>query len=178
MSRISRRNILAGLAGLVVNPRGVIASERPILRLQRAETRETLVIQQWPLREVDHLRASLLLRDVRDGGQAVWVDPLLLATLARVNALADRLLGRATITVTSGYRTVRHNSSVEGAAQNSFHTRGQAADCRIAGMTAPACAQIAAMVGAGGIGLYESFTHVDTGPDRTWDRQARRIEHH
>ncbi|MBZ6078916.1 YcbK family protein [Microvirga puerhi] len=175
MIQMTRRAALVGLGCALTSSQAWAEPDQAELRLRRPATGEFLVIRNWPLTEVDHLRASLLLRDVKDAGEAVWVDPLLIETLARINVLADRLIGSATITITSGYRTIRHNSAVEGAAQNSFHTRGQAADYQIAGITAPACAQLAAMVGAGGIGLYDSFNHVDTGPDRTWDQQSRRI---
>ena len=63
--------------------------------------------------------------------------------------------------ITSGYRCMEHNAAVGGAA-NSRHTKGQAADFIISGIKPLQIAQYAEEIGVKGIGLYDSFVHIDT----------------
>lgn len=65
------------------------------------------------------------------------------------------------ITITSGYRCGTHNSRV-GGASGSRHTKGQAADIIISGVTPAEVAKYAESIGVLGIGLYSSFVHIDT----------------
>lgn len=70
------------------------------------------------------------------------------------------------ITVTSGYRCPTHNKAV-GGSTGSYHTKGQAADIVVQGVTPREVAKYAESKGVKGIGLYEtaadgSFVHVDT----------------
>lgn len=67
------------------------------------------------------------------------------------------------ITITSGYRCKKHNAAV-GGAKNSQHVQGIAADIKIKGMTPKQVADIAKklMPKSGGIGIYETWCHVDT----------------
>jgi peptidoglycan hydrolase-like protein with peptidoglycan-binding domain len=70
------------------------------------------------------------------------------------------------ITITSGYRCPTHNSRV-GGATGSRHSKGQAADIVVDGVSPRTVAQYAESIGIKGIGLYETakdgyFTHIDT----------------
>lgn len=70
------------------------------------------------------------------------------------------------ITITSGYRCPTHNSRV-GGATGSRHSKGQAADIVVQGVSSRTVAQYAESIGIKGIGLYETskdgyFTHIDT----------------
>ena len=65
------------------------------------------------------------------------------------------------ITITSGYRCLAHNKTVGGAA-NSQHLLGKAADMWVEGMSPDTLATHAEAVGFGGIGIYDTFVHVDT----------------
>lgn len=70
------------------------------------------------------------------------------------------------ITVTSGYRCPTHNKNI-GGATNSYHSRGQAADIVVSGVSSREVAKYAESIGILGIGLYETsadgyFTHIDT----------------
>jgi muramidase (phage lysozyme) len=73
------------------------------------------------------------------------------------------------VTITSGYRDPARNSAV-GGATNSKHMTGEAVDIQFAGGMgiAPRAIQVASEAGAGGIGVYDSWIHLDTGPKRTW----------
>ena len=70
------------------------------------------------------------------------------------------------VTITSAYRCPSYNSSV-GGATGSYHTRGQAADIVVVGVTPRRVAAYAEYIGVKGIGLYETaadgyFVHIDT----------------
>ena len=70
------------------------------------------------------------------------------------------------ITVTSGYRCPVHNKRI-GGATGSRHSKGDAADIVVSGVTPREVAKYAESIGIKGIGLYETdadghFTHVDT----------------
>ena len=69
------------------------------------------------------------------------------------------------ITVTSGYRCTTHNRNV-GGATGSRHSKGDAADIVVQGVTPRTVAQYAESIGILGIGLYETsadghFVHID-----------------
>ena len=70
------------------------------------------------------------------------------------------------VTVTSGYRCSTHNKNI-GGATNSYHSKGQAADITVSGISPREVAKYAESMGIKGIGLYETnndghFVHVDT----------------
>lgn len=65
------------------------------------------------------------------------------------------------ITINSGYRCATHNKNV-GGATNSYHTKGMAADIVVQGVAHLEVAKYAESIGILGIGLYDSFVHVDT----------------
>ncbi|MFZ6048505.1 YcbK family protein [Pseudomonas sp. CR3202] len=89
----------------------------------------------------------------------------------RINKLPTRIL------INSGYRTPQHNATLEGAARNSLHMRGMAADIRIPGVSVERLGKLVRGIGAGGVGFYPSkgFIHVDVGRVRTW-RVAELLE--
>ena len=73
------------------------------------------------------------------------------------------------IRITSGYRAPEYNATLSGAAPNSRHTTGEAADIVVDGMSPQQVAQYAEKVfGDGGIGVYSGHVHVDVGPKRRW----------
>ena len=82
--------------------------------------------------------------------------------------------GNKPITITSGYRSVKHNASV-GGAKNSQHTKGKAADFKVKGMRPIDVYKTvenlmdSGQIAAGGIGLYKSWVHYDIrGTKATW----------
>lgn len=82
------------------------------------------------------------------------------------------------ITITSGYRCPTHNKNV-GGATGSRHSKGDAADIVVKGVTPRTVAQYAESIGILGIGLYETqsdghFVHIDTRDYRSfWYGQAQ-----
>ncbi len=81
------------------------------------------------------------------------------------------------ITITSGYRCPTHNRRI-GGATGSRHSKGDAADIVVSGVSSREVAKYAESVGIKGIGLYETasdghFTHIDTRTTKSfWYGQA------
>lgn len=65
------------------------------------------------------------------------------------------------VIINSGYRCGEHNKAV-GGARYSRHTIGAAADIVVKGIEPVEVAKYCESIGIKGIGLYDSFVHVDT----------------
>ena len=96
-----------------------------------------------------------------DGSDVVFVSQALVEILENI-----RVHFGAAVTVTSGYRTVSYNATVENSSKTSQHCNGLAADIQVAGVSPAAVADYAGQLlpGTGGIGLYGSFVHIDVRP--------------
>ena len=74
----------------------------------------------------------------------------------------------------SGYRSIDTNNELRarsrGVAKKSYHTRGQAMDFHIEGVSLANIRKAALSMRAGGVGYYprSNFVHIDTGPVRHW----------
>lgn len=90
---------------------------------------------------------------------------------ANLKRLAEKLeevrkhLGGKAIIVTSGYRDPVHNAAV-GGVRNSTHTKGMAADIVVVGMSPKQVQAKLAPWWPGGLGAYNTFTHLDIRPRR------------
>lgn len=62
----------------------------------------------------------------------------------------------------TAYRCKTHNANVANAAPNSYHCYGMAADFHIDGIAPAQIAKYAESIGIKGIGLYDTFVHIDT----------------
>lgn len=85
-------------------------------------------------------------------------------------AMADTLRGRwgKPLIINSGRRCKRHNAEV-GGAPNSEHMKGIAGDFKTANRAeSEELAKLADELGFGGVGIYNSWVHCDTGPRRRW----------
>jgi uncharacterized protein YcbK (DUF882 family) len=93
------------------------------------------------------------------------ISPATVSLLEKIRAAA----GNKTITITSGCRCAKHNKAVGGAKKSEHMPDPEtgeciAADIKARGMTPKAVAAIAErfLGNSGGIGIYKSWTHVDT----------------
>lgn len=72
------------------------------------------------------------------------------------------------VKITSGWREKSHNAKIKGAAKNSQHIYGRAADIKVSGFTPKQIANIieklikAGKMKQGGLGVYSSWVHYDT----------------
>lgn len=104
-----------------------------------------------------------------DGSDTVLISGELVALLQKIRDHFGK-----PVTINSGYRTATWNAK-NGGAPKSQHLLGKAADITISGVTPLAVAQYAEFIqsNSGGIGLYQSFTHVDVRDNRTrWDSRS------
>jgi uncharacterized protein YcbK (DUF882 family) len=86
------------------------------------------------------------------------VDTELLVLLEEIRAH----FGRG-ITINSGCRCVDYNASPHiGGSEKSQHLYGRAADIVVEGTPPDIVHELAEQLGAGGLGKYDSFTHVDS----------------
>lgn len=102
--------------------------------------------------------------------RAMW--KLILPTLRVVDDLREQL-GRPVVLLSS-YRSAAYNAAINDAAKRSYHMRFQALDIAVAGHTPEQVFhRLERMRDAGkfsgGLGLYRTFTHIDTrGTNATW----------
>jgi len=110
-----------------------------------------------------------LLRDVQ-ANKSFAMSPRLLDVLCGLQNWLAHGGHRQPIHVNSGYRSFATNYRTEGAALNSRHLSGQAADITVPGVPLARLAGMASLFGEGGVGMYlnKGFVHVDTGNERIW----------
>lgn len=99
----------------------------------------------------------------RDGADTVLIDTELVDVLQNIRDYFG-----APVTINSAYRSPSHNRAV-GGASNSRHTTGEAADIVVLGVEPEEVAQYAEYIlsDRGGIGLYDTFVHVDVRDNRS-----------
>ena len=196
---LSRRRLLAA-AGLSMLPAWAAASParpdraRPreeiladLLREQRSlwlvrdtgSQRDELRVTYWTAQRgydrEQYLQLCWLLRDVQSN-RVFPIDHDLLAVLCGVQAWLGREGRVAPLRVMSGYRSMTTNRQTEGAALDSRHLLGKAADVAMDGVSNVKLAGIASLLGRGGTGFYpgRSFVHVDVGDERIWIGAGRK----
>ena len=93
----------------------------------------------------------------RDGSDVVFISMDLVEILQKIRDHFGR-----PVTINSGYRTVTYNKKVDGA-DSSQHMYGMAADISVSGVKPRDVAAFAETLlpKTGGIGIYDTFTHVD-----------------
>jgi uncharacterized protein YcbK (DUF882 family) len=155
-----------------VDPRlAELLRERRTLWLRRGseEARVTYWTASSGRNQDAYLQLCWLLRDLR-ADRVFAMDRHLLDTLAGIQAWLRNSGTDAPIEIHSGYRTRGTNNATEGAALNSRHVVGQAADVSVAGVSSVKLAGISSVLGRGGTGFYvgRGFVHVDSGDERVW----------
>lgn len=122
-----------------------------------------------------YLNLCWLLRDMQ-ADRVFAMDRRLLDVLVGTQNWLVRNGIRAPIEIHSGYRTRKTNNRLEGAALDSRHLLGQAADISVPGVSNVKIAGMASVLGRGGTGFYvgKGFVHVDSGDERIWIDQKGR----
>lgn len=137
-------------------------SERVNLRFFEGGSYNRRAVQQF----------DWLFRDWRRN-ESPDIDPRVYWGLAAISDAARRRGYSGRITLLSGFRTKKTNDMLRaqggGASSNSYHMRRRAADIEVEGIPAGEVADYAEWLQVGGVGRYGSgFTHIDSGPVRTW----------
>ena len=150
--------------------KGLLAERRSIWLVRGKEQIEATYwsVERGYDRE-QYLQLCWALRDLQ-ADRVFPMDHGLLDVLAGLQAWLARSGVRAPLEIHSGYRTRRTNQKLEGAALNSRHLLGKAADVTVPGVKNVKLAGMASVLGRGGTGFYpgRNFVHIDTGDERIW----------
>jgi hypothetical protein len=92
----------------------------------------------------------------RDGSDVVLINPSLIDMLEKIRTHFGK-----PVKIVSAYRTPNYNKMLKGAAKNSQHMYGNAADIKIDGVSPKEIYDWLNSWHKGGLGLYPTFTHVD-----------------
>ena len=92
----------------------------------------------------------------KDGSDQLYVDSELVEKLQIIRNYFNR-----PVVINSGYRNEDWNRKV-GGSPNSQHMKGKAADIYVSGKSPKEVAEFAKKIGFRGVGLYDTFVHVDT----------------
>lgn len=107
--------------------------------------------------------------ECHDGNHQVKIDPEL---IERLQKLRDYV--KKPIQINSGYRTEEYNRKIGGVG-GSQHVEGKASDIVIKGYTPSQVFDLAKKFGFRGIGLYDTFTHVDVRSTPSyWDYRGKK----
>ncbi len=115
---------------------------------------------------------NTVLRDFRTG-QVYPIDPHVIDIMYSVHRMTGQ---QKPFEIISGYRSPKTNnmlrgrSASTGVAKKSLHMKGQAIDLRMEDFSSARIRDLAASLGAGGVGYYakSNFVHLDSGDVRTW----------
>lgn len=111
-----------------------------------------------------------MFRDVKDNNAMAKINISLVNLLfAQQQYLNAHGRSNPVIVLHSGFRTRRHNATLEGAAKNSKHLIGNAADFHIEQSSLNELLALARKFKVGGIGSYSTFVHNDIGRYREWN---------
>lgn len=176
----NRRKLLAlggvalGAAILPTPTFATLSTPRPrILTLSNLHTGESIKAEFFDGRAYiqDELaKLNHFFRDFR-ANKVKSIDPGLFDQLFRLQGLLGT---RNPVQLISGYRSVDTNNELRsrsrGVARKSYHTKGQAMDFHIEGVSLSNIRKAALSMRAGGVGYYprSNFVHIDTGPARHW----------
>ncbi|TNC73467.1 YcbK family protein [Rubellimicrobium roseum] len=196
--QVDRRRLLRGMGGALLLPLlpgcgfgpeplpdpwrpgsrldAVVPTIDPYLDITNTNTGDRVALRFFDGRAYDRRAIRQLDWVFRDWRQnrSPEIDPRIYWALAALADAARRDGHSGQISLLSGYRTKRTNRMLQrkgaGAASNSYHTRRRAADIRLDGIPSEQVSDYAEWLQIGGVGWYagSNFTHIDSGPIRTW----------
>ena len=143
-----------------------------VIHLKRRQNNELVHVAYFKNGQVDvdaYRQICWMMRDLKMNKMA-RIDLRLLDLICAMQAWVGFYGYKKPFFVTSGYRTPEYNRTLEGAARNSMHLYGRAADLIFPDLPVSYIGKLAQHYTAGGVGFYPSsgFVHVDTGSIRSW----------
>lgn len=100
------------------------------------------------------------------------IRPIDIGVLDLLCAVKDLLGKDKQVEIISGYRSPAYNTYLLGlgrrVSKDSLHLQGLAVDLTIPGVSNHTLSRAAKSFGAGGVGRYSQFVHIDVGPVRYW----------
>lgn len=118
------------------------------------------------------IRLALNRGQIGQAHLSAWLlmDPVILDILYAYTAWLATFGIDAPITLTSAFRHLITNLTTEGAARDSWHVKGGAADIVVQGVSPGALARFGLWLAGGGVGIYQNrgFIHLDRGRVRAW----------
>lgn len=179
----SRRYFLKGLCGFGLsypfislaekNDNNTVFWSKPrVISLRRSQNKEIIQSCYYKDNKIDvsgYKEICWLMRDL-SVNETQYIDVRLLDLICAMQSWVSYYGFKKPFILTSGYRTKKYNQSLEGAAKNSMHLYGKAADLIFPDLPISYLGKLAQNYEAGGVGFYPSngFIHVDTGRIRTW----------
>ena len=129
------------------------------------------MFEYWRDGQVQQSEWFAMLKLFRDVEQnvALHYDPTVVDVVWAVQEWARLDMGWSlNFRMTDGARTEATNNATAGAASNSQHMKGRAIDGRLEGISLDLYAKAARFFSLGGVGLYKTHVHVDSGSVRQW----------
>lgn len=124
------------------------------------------------LSDLDRQRLNHFLRDWREN-ETISIDDQVLEYLLMICASHNTHGSELDVLIASGYRTTKTNEMLRQrsreVAENSLHTQGKAIDFDLPSVSIRQLAATARDICTGGVGVYSSFVHIDSGPGRQWE---------
>jgi uncharacterized protein YcbK (DUF882 family) len=116
-------------------------------------------------------KINVFFRDWRANATA-QIDLRLISALKTIIDIAKLKPNLNRVNIHSGFRTKKTNDLLRlrssSVAEKSYHVQGRALDFSIAGIRSRDLGKIVSDNFDGGVGVYRSFVHLDTGPKRVW----------
>jgi uncharacterized protein YcbK (DUF882 family) len=164
----------AGMSPLAVRA-AVPSSERRVLWLQRSgygdEIMAPFCIDGRTIYDPGYKMICWLMRDRRASVAEgyVKIDIVEIEAMWEVQQVLALMGVHQPIVITSGYRTPETNAATEGAARNSMHIYGKAADLYVPGVSMRELFDVCwSREVSGGMGYYDDHVHLDSGTRRWW----------
>jgi uncharacterized protein YcbK (DUF882 family) len=171
--------LLASLVGGRVIQRGVYYGTNALEEIQMGSTRreskevrkQTEVVKQQttkqrPRPQLGGVNFKIEEFESKDGARMSATVKANIMMLMGYMEIIREACGNRPITITSGYRSAKHNAAV-GGSKGSLHTKGMAADFKVRGLTPTKVHAIVerliehGKLPAGGLGLYKTWVHYD-----------------
>ena len=144
------------------------------LNLLNSNTKEKISLQFSDKHELtanQRARLDTFMRDWRTN-EIKSFDSIVLEDFLKICSLCSNNKNILNVNIHSGYRSKKTNEYLRGnnhkVARNSMHILARAIDFSIPAIGANRLAGISRNNTQGGVGSYQNFVHLDSGPKRSW----------